>query len=433
MRLSLPIQMVLLGTLACHGCATPGNRTKAVPSSAALSENEIQLDRVLSLARLHERQKKTAEAIKLYENVLEQDPQNALAHHRLGVVMAAHGEFEDAHKHFAVALSSGRPSAELLNDVGYVYYLQSDFPSAEARFREALRVDIQSKQARTNLGLALGFQQRFEESLDQFQRAGSEADAYNNLAFVQSQLGHVDLAVASYHRSLNLNPQQRPAAEALVQLTKAQNKEQSLAAAGTSQPPTRGEGKSQVVAAPTPANRAEMAPRQPEEIRHASYESPLPVATSNSSDVVPHSALLPPMPATVLPVQATSGSQQTAVFLPPIPASTPPNGVASQVVTGQSVGNQAPAAPSNSVSDATVNTVSTEAAREAAKAFPAVPRALPAWVPMNFAMQTPTPASPTRMDVKPGMNMAPVVTPDSVRRSQIPVPVATPNDYWSMR
>lgn len=471
MRNAMRIQAVVLIALACHGCATPGNRMKTGPSSSAQNEAEVQLDRVLSLARLHERQKKTADAVKLYEGVLEQHPQNALAHHRLGVISAANGEFDDAHQHFAVAISSGKPSSELLNDVGYVYYLQSDYPNAEAKFREALKADVQSKQARINLGLALGFQQRFDESFNQFRRAGDESAAYNNLAYVQSQLGFVDQAVASYHRSLNLNPQQRPAAEALVQLTKAQAKEQAVAASHSNLPSSAGSANTQFVAAPVAAKRTESEARRVEEVKLASYTVP-----TSETPPAPSRAPLPPF--IPQPEVAPQGSQSlqtaerpgqtTALGIATHANTTPPSGQFIPALTGPA-GNSNSATPSSTLtfptglaavpagaampmlsnaavirptpnaSPANVSPFTTQMAIAPSKPLPATPGILPAWVPGNLGTQ-PTlpanpalPAAPTRAETLAGGTLAPVVTPDAARRSQIPVPVATSSDYWSLR
>ena len=71
--------------------------------------------------------------------------------------------------------------------------------------------------------------------LTEFRNAVGEAEALANLGYIQSQLGYYDMAQATLDRALTLNPELKPAAEALVQLAQAQRK---LPPQGSS-PPSR--------------------------------------------------------------------------------------------------------------------------------------------------------------------------------------------------
>ena len=72
--------------------------------------------------------------------------------------------------------------------------------------------------------MTLGEQERFDEALAEFRQSVGEAEALANLGYMQSQLGYYDEAQANLDRALTLNPDLRPAAEALVQLAQAQRK-----------------------------------------------------------------------------------------------------------------------------------------------------------------------------------------------------------------
>jgi Flp pilus assembly protein TadD len=159
--------------LATAGCSlTPSLPKWQWPWVARRQE----LDRALSLARLTERQGNLDEAMTTYRKILEADPDNVLAHHRIGAVAVKERRFEDARVSFETAMGLAEPSAELLNDVGYLHYLRQDLPGAENLFRQSLGKDPRNKHARNNLGLALAEQGRFDEALAEFRQVGSREE-----------------------------------------------------------------------------------------------------------------------------------------------------------------------------------------------------------------------------------------------------------------
>lgn len=154
----------------------------------------------------------------MYQQVLNNDEKNVTAHHRLGAIAVKEGRLDEGRQAFELAASLGKPSAELLNDMGYVLYLQQDLPNAEARLRAAVQADSRYKNAHNNLGLVLAEQGRFDEALVEFKLVGSDAEAYSNLAFIQTKLGDLADAERNYHKALSLDNSLRPAAEALLQI-----------------------------------------------------------------------------------------------------------------------------------------------------------------------------------------------------------------------
>lgn len=212
-----------LGALGLTGCGQiprPSLVQNLLPG--AQEKSSQKLDAQLSLARLSERtgDKQTAEQI--YQAALKNYPPNQLVHHRLGVLAAQQSRFEEAAEHFDTAARLGPPSSDLMNDFGYNLYLMDRRPEAESAFRRALEINPQNKSARANLAMLLGESRRFDESLAEFRRAGTEAEAQANLGYVKTQTGDLDGAVACYHRALALDDSLKPAAEALLQLTRHQ-------------------------------------------------------------------------------------------------------------------------------------------------------------------------------------------------------------------
>ena len=222
------------GVAGSAGAAGP-KWTTGLLSKLKLRPRSESNDRLLSLARLMEHHGRHEEATKMYQAVLEHDPTDRTAFHRLGCLAVRRGEHDEGLEYFQLAASGGEVSAELLNDMGYVLYLKHDLKSAEAKLREALQKGPQFKHARNNLGLVLAEQGQHDEALAEFRAAGDEASAYSNLAFVQTKLGLLTEAEKNYHRALELDPQHRQAAEALVQFSQMGQKIEALAANQTAQ------------------------------------------------------------------------------------------------------------------------------------------------------------------------------------------------------
>lgn len=219
----ITVPMLLLVT-ALSGCSA---LNKAMPVSRF---RKPDTERAISMARLMERHGKVEESSHLYQSVLQTDPKNQLAHHRLGILAARRGEHDVALDHFNDAVSSGEPTSQLLNDIGYTRYLKNELGLAEDSLRQAIRINPQFKAAHSNLGLVLAEQGKVDEALVEFRKAASEAEALSNLAFIQTKLGHLADAERNYHKVLDLDPTHRPAAEALVQFQSIRNKADAMVA-----------------------------------------------------------------------------------------------------------------------------------------------------------------------------------------------------------
>lgn len=172
----------------------------------------------LTMARLQERRGQTQQAVQLYEAELQKQPNNANIHHRLGVLAARTGQWDKADSHFRAATELDPNNSQLLCDCGYALYLQHQLVDAESCLRSAVALNPNNKAAHNNLGIVLGVQAKYDESLTAFRQGGSEAEAQANLGYVYMQLGDVDNAMAQLNHALSLDSKLRPAALALIQL-----------------------------------------------------------------------------------------------------------------------------------------------------------------------------------------------------------------------
>jgi Tfp pilus assembly protein PilF len=326
-----------------------GDNTK----KEAAKQSEIESE--LALARLGERRGQSDGAKQLYRKIIEKYPEHPAAYHRLAVLHGRDSNFEEADRYFQRALQMGEPSIDLLSDYGYCLYLQSRYDDAERVLRQALRKKPNHEATCNNLGLVLGAQGRYSESLEAFQRVNSEAEAHANLAYVFSQNGDLENARKGYLQALTLDKQLKSAAVAVIQVEKrlqlqererariAQQKAAETAAANAqpAAPPAQGPAsaapatpaveaeKPQVVQAPAPVVETPIRQAKPEVAARQPAKSPAPAAVEEEEIVE-----LPPVRIATRPPTVERSEPQPVVAAPK-PVATSPKPVAAAPVTEQ--------------------------------------------------------------------------------------------------
>jgi Tfp pilus assembly protein PilF len=181
------------------------------------------------LGRLSERHNNLVEARHIYTNIVKRNPKHREAWHRLAVVASLEGKWAEAEDHYRRVAELGPMTPEILSDMGYTLYLQHRLPEAERLLRDALAVAPRHPSAANNLALVVGQQGRFDECYALFRQSNSEAQAEANVAYVLAQMGQPKLAQAHYSRSLGIDPNNRRAAEAFLQLAQLEGQGRPVA------------------------------------------------------------------------------------------------------------------------------------------------------------------------------------------------------------
>ena len=102
---------------------------------------------------------------------LQSDPQDALAHAKLGSALFALGQVQPAVEHLRTAaqLDPANPAAR--GQLGSIYLRQNLLPQAEAEFQAVVRVNRQDNEAHGSLGYICLQQRRFAEAEIHFEKA----------------------------------------------------------------------------------------------------------------------------------------------------------------------------------------------------------------------------------------------------------------------
>lgn len=128
---------------------------------------------------------------------------------------------QSARYHFLEALKLGKKDPQAHHGLAWLYQVEGELDQAEIHFRKALRYDRDFSMARTNYGVFLYQQERYEEALEQFRRASEDLD-YNRRSYALTnygrcalKLGDAETAEAAFSRALALD---RDLPQALLEL-----------------------------------------------------------------------------------------------------------------------------------------------------------------------------------------------------------------------
>jgi Flp pilus assembly protein TadD len=207
-----------------NSATPPAQGKKNSKETAALAEYGAQLMK----GKDAEKHGNLQEARTVYEAMITGYPQRYEAYHRLAVVADRHRRYQEAQALYTQAIRLNSRNPDLFNDLGYCFYLQGKMEKAESALLKAVSMRPAEPRYRNNLGLAYGMQGRDEEALAEYRRAGSEGDAYYNLAFVKAARNDLPGAKDCFHRALAADPTHERARQALTSFEAADSQPEYL-------------------------------------------------------------------------------------------------------------------------------------------------------------------------------------------------------------
>jgi len=230
------------------GCHAHDARPKEHASSALLDSGpqpkltkKQTADVQISLGRTCESQGRFDEARSAYVEALKKDPKRADAELRLAILDDRKGDNAGADRHFARALKLRPKDPEILCDQGYSLYLRRRWADAESSLKRALAVDPSHARSHSNLALVLARQGDNPGALTEFARAGCDpSDARSNLGLVLALEGRFEESKREYALALAAKPASSRAKEGLQATSvalKGGNDPRTIAASGKAAPP----------------------------------------------------------------------------------------------------------------------------------------------------------------------------------------------------
>jgi tetratricopeptide (TPR) repeat protein len=131
-------------------------------------------------------------------------------HNTLGVVLEALGELEQAITAYQQAVSLRPDYAEAYNNMAIALQTRGKYALAVEKCRKAVSLAPDCARAYNTMGFSLEKQGRFIEALESYAQAvslaPSFAEAYNHLGVVLSATGRYEEAIENYRRAIRVEP-----------------------------------------------------------------------------------------------------------------------------------------------------------------------------------------------------------------------------------
>jgi Tfp pilus assembly protein PilF len=170
----------------------------------------LTVPQLLALAVAHHQAGKLPEAERLYQQVLQAEPNQADAWHLLGLIAHQRGQTERAVASIQQALRLNPSFAEAHYNLGNVLRQGDRLEEAALSYQQAVRLKPGYAEAHNNLGAVLYQRGQWEEAVAGCRQAihvkPDYADAYNNLSVVLAKQGKVEESLAAAEEAIRLRP-----------------------------------------------------------------------------------------------------------------------------------------------------------------------------------------------------------------------------------
>ena len=151
-----------------------------------------------------------AEALKLYDTELLEDPQSAQAHCDRGSALAALNRRTEAAAEFKTSLALDPKYIDAHLEYGAMLIDEGNWQQAIAECDAALRVNPRTSRALENRGVALAQGKRFEEAIVSYEASlqlePDNFEAHTNLGKALAALGHLNESLLEFDEAIRLNP-----------------------------------------------------------------------------------------------------------------------------------------------------------------------------------------------------------------------------------
>ncbi len=168
------------------------------------------LQQLLSQADACLRSRKYKDALSLYKQALEQNPDLVDAHRGAGLALFFLDRYQEAIHHFERWMRIKPLDARPYINMGAAYTRMGDFQKAAEILQRAVQRDAKSFEAYYNLGLAYRKAGQFGMAMNAYKQAvllnPDSADAHLNLGNVLVKLGNPRKAIEHYEKALELDP-----------------------------------------------------------------------------------------------------------------------------------------------------------------------------------------------------------------------------------
>lgn len=192
--------------------------------------NQQQVEKNLKKAIALHQMEKHSKAATIYKKVLAADAKNPSALHFYGLLHFHRGQRQEATELILAAIGADPNYLDAYINLGNVFLDAANFSDARKCYEKVLELDNSHIGAATNLGVLLKYQGEFTKSTALLKAVCESSplwgQGYYNLANTQSLSGQKEVALESYLKAIELNPQITSAYGQIIRLSYLLNEPQ---------------------------------------------------------------------------------------------------------------------------------------------------------------------------------------------------------------
>lgn len=175
-----------------------------------MNNENIELKKNLDLGIRYIQRKEFNEAIKIYEKILTEHPNNFDANLNLGTIFAQSNNLKKATELWAKAIKINPKIPDAHNNLASIYMRLGEYDKASKHIKEAIRINPKFSLAYNNLGMLKTNTGFLEEGKSNFLKA-IELDpknimAFYNLANLYQKLNDIENSENFYIKAIEINP-----------------------------------------------------------------------------------------------------------------------------------------------------------------------------------------------------------------------------------
>jgi len=175
-----------------------------------MNNENIELKKNLDLGIRYIQRKEFNEAIKIYEKILAEHPNNFDANLNLGTIFAQSNNLKKATELWAKAIKINPKIPDAHNNLASIYMRLGEYDKASKHIKEAIRINPKFSLAYNNLGMLKTNTGFLEEGKSNFLKA-IELDpknimAFYNLANLYQKLNDIENSENFYIKAIGINP-----------------------------------------------------------------------------------------------------------------------------------------------------------------------------------------------------------------------------------
>jgi tetratricopeptide (TPR) repeat protein len=161
-------------------------------------------------ATIRFQEKNSADALKLVEEVLKENPHDVRAHFLKGDILANQGDFAGAISEYRTILHGEPLNVRILLKIAKAHLLNNEPRLSEVTYRNILEIEPKAREARIGLANLYRQERKLELEKEQLEKvlelAPSDREALFRIARIEESLGSVDKSLSKYEKLRQKNP-----------------------------------------------------------------------------------------------------------------------------------------------------------------------------------------------------------------------------------